>query len=95
MAKGGVVKESGRPTSALVNVFAWLNWFLSAVCVIFFLGVLVFAFLKVDAKWEDKIYALIIMFIATLFPAIFFFINGLILKSKDSNAYEKEKIDEF
>jgi hypothetical protein len=84
-----------KPLSKLANVFAWVNWLLSAVCIILFSAIIVFAYLKVDAKWEDKIYALIVLFVVFLFPTIFFLLNGLILKSKDGSQYDKERIDDF
>jgi len=73
-----------KPVKRLINVFAWINWFLSALCMIIFIAVLSFAFFKVDADWESKIYALLIILIVMLFPAIFFFLNGMALKSKNN-----------
>ncbi len=84
-----------RSANKLANIFAWVNWILSALCIVFFIAILFFAFIKVDAKWEGKIYALLIMFIVFLFPTIFFFLNGLILKSKDGSRYDQEKISDF
>jgi len=75
------IKGSSRKIS---YVLAWINWLLSAFCVIFFILILAFAFIKVDANWRDKIYALLVLFSITIFPAIFFFLNGLVLKSKNN-----------
>ncbi|MFA4995767.1 MAG: hypothetical protein WC536_01340 [Patescibacteria group bacterium] len=85
-----------RSVKKLINVFAWINWFLSAICLVIFVAVLIFSFFKVDADWENKIYALLIILIVMLFPAIFFFLNGVILKSKNNcDDDENKKIGDF
>lgn len=85
-----------RTINKLAIVFAWINWLLSAVCLAVFVFFIVFAYQEVEAKWENKAYAFIIMLGILLFPAIFFFINGLILKSKsNSDTPLKNKVDDL
>lgn len=80
----------------LANVFAWINYLLSAICIIVFIVILAFAFFKVEAGWQDKIYAILIILVVLLFPAIFFLLNGVILRSKNNCTNdENEEIGDF
>lgn len=79
----------------IATFFAWINFLFSFLFIASFILIVIFAYSSVEAKTADKAYAIALLVGFTFFPAIFLFLNGLILKSKCSGKEKKEEFKDF
>lgn len=74
--------------SKIISAFVWLNWTLATLLLLLFV-ILSILTLRVDTEHQNKIYAILILFLSSFLPAFIFYVNGLLLKSKIVTGDEK------